>query len=145
MPLDRLTLLDSSGNDHEKPHRQRVFIVEEEFGRFTEDSAEGFCKRPEAKSAVSRNSGAAPRVIYNHVEYRGSSEWWQLGHTWRLGPAQVPGSSDTAVINLSGGVVSTGSNDSALSLMTNSSTTVSVSNGSLTLAQLHQPSTVHSP
>ena len=57
---------------------------------------------------------------------------WDTPGNWQGGV--VPGTSDNAVIDLTGtGTVTTGTSDSVLSLTTNSSTTVSVSNGSLTL------------
>ncbi len=62
---------------------------------------------------------------------------------------KVPGTADTAVIDLSSaGTVTTGPSDAALNLMTNSSTTVSVSNGTLSLgaatSTLNGPLTVSS-
>ena len=56
---------------------------------------------------------------------------WNVGSNWVGGT--MPGSSDTAVINLSSGTVTVDANDSVLSLMTNSTTTLNVTDSSLTL------------
>ncbi len=56
---------------------------------------------------------------------------WDTPTNWQGGV--VPGSSDYAVIDLTSGTVTTGPSDSVLSLTINSSTTVSVADGSLTL------------
>ena len=63
---------------------------------------------------------------------------WDTGSNWNTG--QPPGPNDTAVIDLtSAGTVTTGPSDSVRSLSTNSLTTVSVSNGSLTLGVANPP------
>ena len=73
---------------------------------------------------------AHPTITWDSADYPTGGAWDNAAH-WLGGV--VPGSSDTAVIDLSSGAVTTGASDSVLNLMTNSSTTVSVSNGSLTL------------
>ena len=69
---------------------------------------------------------------------------WDTGSNWSTG--QVPGAGDNAVINLSTAqtiTLSSSKSDSVLSLTTNSSTTLKVINGSLTLG--NQNSTLGGP
>ena len=73
---------------------------------------------------------AHPTITWDSADYPTGGAWDNAAH-WLGGV--VPGSLDTAVIDLSSGAVTTGASDSVLNLVTNSSTTVSVSNGSLTL------------
>ena len=72
-------------------------------------------------------------AVHDHLGQHRLPDRGRLGHGdyWQGGV--VPGTSDTAVIDLTSGTVTTGPSDSVLSLMTNASTTVSVANGSLTL------------
>ncbi len=73
---------------------------------------------------------AHPTITWDSADYPTGGAWDNAAH-WLGGV--VPGSANTAVIDLSSGVVTTGASDSVLNLVTNSSTTISVSNGSLTL------------
>ena len=69
-------------------------------------------------------------ITWDSTDYPTGGTWDNAAH-WVGGV--LPGTSDTAVIDLTSGTVTTGASDSVLSLMTNASTTVSVANGSLTL------------
>ena len=69
-------------------------------------------------------------ITWDSADYPTGGTWDNTAH-WIGGV--LPGTSDTAVIDLTSGTVTTGTSDSVLSLMTNASTTVSVANGSLTL------------
>ena len=69
-------------------------------------------------------------ITWDSTDYPTGGTWDNTAH-WQGGV--LPGTSDTAVIDLTSGTVTTGPSDSVLSLTTNASTTVSVANGSLTL------------
>jgi hypothetical protein len=90
--------------------------------------------------------GLENRVVLSTIQWNttaapGGGAWDTPGN-WVGGV--VPGSSDTAVINLTkAGTVTTGSSDSVLGLQTNASTTVSVANGTLTLGAA--TSTINGP
>jgi hypothetical protein len=80
--------------------------------------------------------GLENRVVLSTIQWNTTAAptggLWDTPGNW-VGD-KVPGSSDTAVIDLTKtGTVTTGPSDSALILQTNSSTTVSVSNGTLSL------------
>ena len=69
-------------------------------------------------------------ITWDSTDYPTGGTWDNAAH-WVGGV--LPGTADTAVIDLTSGTVTTGPSDSVLSLMTNASTTVSVADGSLTL------------
>ncbi len=80
------------------------------------------------------------QIVWDSTDYPSGGSW-DTATNWIGG--KVPGTADTAVIDLTSGTVTTGPSNSVLSLMTNSSTTVSVSNGSLTLGAA--TSTINGP
>ncbi len=98
------------------------------------------CRQPsKVRSSIEglENRTLLSTITWDSADYPKGGSWDTPGN-W-IGDA-VPTSTDTAVINLSsGGTVTTGPSDSVLSLSTNASTTVSVSNGSLTKRRLPPP------
>ena len=108
VPQARLTLLDSSGNDHEKPHFQCVFIVENELGRLRDGSAEQSRERAKAESRlleILETRQLLATIVWNTTAAPNGGDWDTPGN-WVQN--KVPGPNDTAKISglTSPGIVS---------------------------------------